>query len=70
MQKCYNVSIVGKVQDIGFRNLIEDLGRHLGLAGYVFNAPDGSVKLVCRGETNVITRFFKEIQISGVQKVL
>lgn len=40
MQKCYNVSIVGKVQDIGFRNLIEEVGRLLNLAGYVFNAPD------------------------------
>lgn len=66
--KSYNVTITGKVQDIGFRNLIEDIGRYLGLAGYVFNAPDGSVKMVCRGENNVITRFFNEIQINGVQK--
>ncbi len=68
MQKCYDVSIIGKVQDIGFRNLIEDIGRLLELAGYVFNASDGSVRMVCRGENSVITKFFKEIQIRGEQK--
>ncbi|NJD53665.1 MAG: hypothetical protein FIB07_12445 [Candidatus Methanoperedens sp.] len=68
MQKCYNVSIIGKVQDVGFRNLIEEVGRLLNLAGYVFNASDGSVRMVCRGESGVITKFFKEIQTFGEQK--
>ncbi len=37
MQKCYNVAIVGKVQDTGFRNLIEDVARLLDLKGFAFN---------------------------------
>lgn len=68
MQKCYNVSIIGKVQDIGFRNLIEEVGRQRNLSGYVFNDPDGSVKMVCRGENSVISKFFNEIRDKGAQK--
>ncbi len=34
MEKCYNVSINGKVQDIGFRAFIEDIARFLQLRGF------------------------------------
>lgn len=37
MQKCYNVLITGKVQDAGFRTLIERVATLLELKGYVFN---------------------------------
>ncbi len=68
MQKCYNVAIVGKVQDVGFRNLIEDIARLLDLKGYAFNDDDGSVKMVCCGETSIINNFLKEIRLRGEQK--
>lgn len=68
MQKCYNVMVTGKVQDIGFRALIEDIARLLGLRGFAFNDIDGSVKIVCCGETGVINKFFNEIQARGMQK--
>ncbi len=68
MQKCYNVAIVGKVQDVGFRNLIEDIARLLDLKGYAFNDTDGSVKMVCCGDTSIINNFLKEIRLRGEQK--
>jgi len=68
MQKYYNVSIVGKVQDIGFRNLKEDIARMLDLKGFAFNDVDGSLKMVCFGDTGVINSFLKEIQTRGEQK--
>ncbi len=68
MQKCYNVAIVGKVLDIGFRNLIEDIARLLDLKGFAFNDADGSVKMVCCGDTGVINNFLKEIRLRGEQK--
>ncbi len=68
MQKCYNVAIVGKVQDVGFRNLIEDIARLLDLKGYAFNDDDGSVKMVCCGDTSIINNFLKEIRLRGEQK--
>ena len=68
MQKCYNVSIVGKVPDIGLRNLIEDIARMLDLKGFAFNDADGSLKMVCCGDTSVINNFPKGIQLRGEQK--
>lgn len=68
MQKCYNVMVTGRVQDIGLRSLIEDIARLLDLKGFAFNDPDGSVKMVCCGDSSEITNFLKEIQIRGGQK--
>lgn len=68
MQKCYNVSIVGKVQDIGFRAVIEYAGRLLDLSGIVFNAKDGTVRIICRGENGAIRDFSREIKTRGEQR--
>ncbi len=68
MQKCYNVMVTGNVQDIGLRSLIEDIARLLDLKGFAFNDPDGSVKMVCCGDSSEISNFLKEIQIRGEQK--
>jgi acylphosphatase len=35
----------GKVQEIGFRVLVEDIARLFDLRGYVFNDVDGSLKI-------------------------
>ncbi len=66
--KCYNVMVTGKVQDIGLRSLIEDVARLLDLKGFAFNDPDGSVKMVCCGDSGEISNFLKEIRIRGEQK--
>jgi acylphosphatase len=68
MEKCYNVSINGKVQDISFRALIEDIARFFQLKGFVFNDIDGSVKMVCCGENRIINEFFKKIRSTGEER--
>lgn len=68
MQKCYNVAVTGKVQDVGLRAVIEYAGRLLNLSGLVFNAKDGSVRIICCGESNEITEFSKEIKTRGEQR--
>ncbi len=68
IQKCYNIMITGKVQDIGFRALIEYAGRLFDLSGLVFNARDGSVRIVCCGEESVIGEFSQEVRIRGIQR--
>ncbi len=68
IQKCYNIRITGKVQDIGFRMLIEDIARLHDLKGYAFNDIDGSVKMVCCGETGIIDEFLDELRYRGIQK--
>jgi len=45
----YALTIKGRVQNAGYRNLIEKNARARRLRGYVFNDIDGTVKLVCDG---------------------
>ena len=63
----HSITITGNVQDIGFRNTIEHIGRAFGLPGMVFNAKDGSVKILCSGEDTVITNFTREIKVRGTE---
>lgn len=63
----HSITIRGKVQDIGFRNTIEHIGRAFGLPGMVFNAKDGSVKILCSGEDTVINDFTREIKVRGTE---
>ncbi|NJD53541.1 MAG: acylphosphatase [Candidatus Methanoperedens sp.] len=64
----HSITITGNVQDIGFRNTIEHIGRAFGLPGMVFNAKDGSVKILCSGEDTEINNFTQEIRIRGTEK--
>lgn len=40
----------GRVQGVGFRWFVRVHARRLGLAGWVANAPDGSVELAASGD--------------------
>jgi acylphosphatase len=65
MQKCHSIIVSGKVQDIGFRSVVEHIGRSFGMPGLVFNAKDGSVKILCCGEDSVIDNFTQTIKVRG-----
>jgi len=65
MQKCHSIMVTGKVQDIGFRSVVEHIGRSFGIPGLVFNAKDGSVKILCCGEDSVIDNFTQAIRVRG-----
>jgi acylphosphatase len=65
MQKCHSIIVNGKVQDIGFRSVVEHIGRSFGMHGLVFNANDGSVKILCCGEDSVIDNFMQTIRVRG-----
>lgn len=66
--KCYNITVTGKVQDIGFRGIAEYAGRLLDLSGIVYNAKNGSVMIICRGDDSGIRDFSQEIMKRGEQK--
>ena len=57
----YALTITGKVQNAGYRAIIEDNANARHLKGYVFNASDGSVKLLCTGEREKIDDFIDAI---------
>jgi len=67
MQKCHSIIVTGKVQDIGFRSVVEHIGRSFGIPGLVFNAKDGSVKILCCGEDSVIDNFTQAIKVRGAE---
>src|SRR3989304_5093935 len=52
--RSFNIQIKGRVQDIGFRNLVENIGKSLNLRGMVYNDVDGSVKIVCSGAVSSV----------------
>lgn len=60
--------VTGKVQDIGLRSVVEYAGRLLDLSGLVFNARNGSVVILCRGDDGDIRDFSREIMTRGVKK--
>ncbi|NOZ77024.1 MAG: hypothetical protein GXO65_05000 [Euryarchaeota archaeon] len=63
--KRYNVTIKGRVQDVGYRYLIESTANSLGIKGYVFNDIDGSVRLLCEGREEYLVRFFDSVDVKG-----
>ncbi len=67
MQKCHSIIVTGKVQDIGFRSIVEHIGRSFGMAGLVFNAKDGSVKILCSCEDSVLDNFTQAIKVRGAE---
>ena len=58
----YNVTVTGDVQDIGFRRFIESTANSYHVRGYVFNDPDGSVKMLCGGSVESVNELFHAIQ--------
>ena len=57
-----NVTVTGKVQDIGFRRFIESTANSHHVRGYVFNDPGGSVKMLCGGSVESLDKFFHAVQ--------
>ncbi|MEE8403371.1 MAG: acylphosphatase [Candidatus Hydrothermarchaeaceae archaeon] len=64
--KNYNIWIKGRVQDIGFRNLVENIARSLNLRGMVYNDLDGTVKIVCGGTVSSVRSMIEELKDKSV----
>ena len=48
--------VSGRVQGVGFRRYVRGWARKLGLAGWVRNEPDGTVRLVAEGAPAALDR--------------
>ena len=62
MMKRANIGIKGNVQMAGFRTFIENIAYSLNVTGFAENLEDGSVKVVCEGEEERITRLINSIK--------
>jgi len=56
-------TITNHVQMVGYREIVEAHGRARGLAGFVFNDVDGSVKVMARGLEPILSEFIHDLKI-------
>lgn len=56
-RKAYQISINGRVQNVGFRFHTQDQALKLGISGYVKNMPDGSVYIEAEGSETSLNEF-------------
>ncbi|MDD5657817.1 MAG: acylphosphatase [Elusimicrobia bacterium] len=54
--------VSGRVQGVGFRWFVQDLGRSLGLRGWVRNRPDGKVEAEAEGRRASLALFARELR--------
>jgi len=61
----YAVTIKGKVQDVGYRDIVEAHAKAIGLSGFVFNDEDDDrrVNLICEGTPDTIDEFINVISV-------
>jgi acylphosphatase len=55
-------TITNHVQMVGYREIVESHAKARGLAGFVFNDIDGSVKLMASGPDVAINGFFEDLE--------
>ncbi len=63
----YELKIYGKVQHVGFRDRIENIGRGLGISGIVYNHKDGTVRILANFDDEEIKELFKR-SIKALEK--
>jgi acylphosphatase len=56
------VTVVGRVQGVGYRWFARECGRRLQIEGRVSNMPDGSVIVEAAGPASVIEAFLRELR--------
>jgi acylphosphatase len=54
-----NITVIGLVQGVGFRNAARHQARYLGIRGYVKNLPDGTVWIEAEAEPHALAEFVK-----------
>lgn len=65
LTKGLKARITGMVQGVGFRYYVWHQARHLGLAGYVRNLPDGSVEAEAEGEEDKLNQFIAALKVGA-----
>lgn len=52
----------GDVQRVGYRFVVQDLARKIGVKGYVKNLPDGSVEIVAEASREIVDKFIDALK--------
>ena len=62
MVEARTARVVGRVQRVGFRRYVQDVGQEEGVSGHVRNEDDGSVTVFAQGERGRLDAFFARIR--------
>ena len=62
MKKQIRAFYSGRVQGVGFRFTAQDLGRDLGVCGWVRNLGDGRVEVVAEAEEELLKEFLTRLK--------
>ena len=57
-----DATVQGEVQRVGYRYIVQDTARRLGVKGYVQNMPDGAIKIVAEAPEDVIQSFIEALK--------
>jgi acylphosphatase len=67
------ITVHGRVQGVGFRYYVQNVGLRLGLTGNVRNCPDSTVEIMVQGSEKKIAEFIKQVEkgpsLARVQRV-
>jgi len=58
-----NIIVKGRVNGVGYKEIIDERAFPLELSGYVRELAEGSVEVVCEGEQEIIQAFIKRISL-------
>jgi acylphosphatase len=58
-----HITVHGRVQGVGFRYFVQQVGKRLGVTGNVRNCPDSTVEIAVQGSKNKIAEFIKQVEV-------
>jgi len=68
-----HIIVHGRVQGVGFRYFVQNVGRQMELAGNVSNAPNSTVDIIVEGEAGKIADFVRQVEkgpsLSRVERI-
>jgi acylphosphatase len=57
-----HITVHGRVQGVGFRYFVQQVGERLGVTGNVRNCPDSTVEIVVQGSEKKVAEFIKQVE--------
>ena len=57
-----NAEVSGRVQGVGYRYSTQEIGRRLGLTGWVRNNRDGTVSVFAQGQPEPVAQFLRYLE--------
>ncbi len=62
MNKCFEITLEGRVQGVGYRNFALTRAIRHDIKGYVRNTPEGNLEILCSGTEDDLEIFINEIK--------